>query len=60
MIPRFFRQWQKSNWTVEFARGDSVNKVWTDGADIGEPVPAGHEEFDSHLDNITNHSIGMN
>jgi len=51
---------QKSDWTVEFSRGDSVNKVWTDGADIGEPVPLGHDEFDSHLDNITNHIVGMN
>lgn len=51
---------QKSNWTVEFSRGDSINEVWTQGADIGEPVPVGHEEYGCHLDNITNHELGMN
>lgn len=50
---------QKSNWTVEFSRGDSVNEIWTQGADIGEPVDASHEEYGCHLDNITNHEFGM-
>jgi prepilin-type N-terminal cleavage/methylation domain-containing protein len=44
----------KGPWMAQFAPGDSVSKVWIDGADIGEPVG------DDHHDNITNHSLGMN
>jgi prepilin-type N-terminal cleavage/methylation domain-containing protein len=29
-------------------------------AGYGKPVDASHDEYDCHLDNITNHSLGMN
>ena len=36
--------------------------VWNDihAKEYGKPVPLGHEEYDSHHDNVHNHALGMN
>jgi hypothetical protein len=49
-----------ANYLSQMAAGDPMAKTWLDGADLGRPYDPGHPEYDDHLDNITNHSLGMN
>ena len=54
-----------NGWRAQMVPGDSVSKVWIVGWTIGKPVETTDDaslkdEIGKHVDNIHNHSLGMN
>ena len=56
------------DWIFQYEAGNGdrepIDRVWihtdSNGFMIGEPVPTPEGELNTHYDNITNHSLGMN